>query len=1184
MRSFDEHIDRLERDLIVSDPDAAGAWREQSASTIDNPSLGFETFELALRHPVVTDPFQSEPACVRAVELACLVGLESEPEIVEAAANCDGVPLEPGEIGPYQVLSRLGRGGMGTVYKALHRHLGKVVALKLLQPDCMQSKEISIRFQREMKAIGKLDHPHLIRALDAGDANGVQFLVMEYLDGLDLDTLIRQHGALPIAEACELVRQAALGLQAALSHGLVHRDIKPANLMLARQEFGPPIVKVLDLGLALLSETHSVDSSNLSKIGRIMGTINFMAPEQAGNSHSVDIRADIYSLGATLYSLLTGGSIFQARPHLTVIQKLSALANDTVTPIRELRPDITPELATLVHRMLARNPDERFRSPAEVSVALQPFSMGASLDALLVDEPTEDARNAKSPSPEGAAATRLGPIAARQPPETSIGPTADAELKFGRGSAGRPLGPSPSRFSPRRRPLSRIAIALMLTGIALLSVVLVSIRTQYGEIIVEVPDDLPVETAQQLRVEVTGNGDVRIADARRGWTIGVKSGTYDVQVTGGGDQILVDRQQVTVMHGKRAYVTVKRRLGSALAQSPALSPTNDVPAISPTTLPPRAIAPFSVEQAQAHQLTWANHLGVPLEFTNSIGMKFRLIPPGEFMMGSTPDEVTVTLKFDLGSTYSQEMVKSESPRHKTILTEPFYLGVHEVTQQEYVSIAAKNPSAFAATGTHQSAVADIDTAKFPVESVHWKEAVKFCSSLNHREVPGAHQAGTAGQEVQVSADGYRLPTEAEWEFACRAGTTTRYWSGEQEIDLQQAGWYRGNTHRTNMVGTKLPNPFGLYDVHGNVTEFVQDSWDTTYFLQFEHVPAINPTGANDVTGRLIRGGNWYSREVACSSTFRYSVDPISLNEFTGLRVALSVKAVRQTLERAAAHKALNASPDRRAAEWFRSLKVPRSLNVILSDDSWALIHPDLPLPVTPFRISDIELIGPEFDTLGDRVVEVLEQKLEGLHVTGVIIRIPTLTMSGMEKLVKLPALSSVRSLSLGTEKLNDGVFSVLAQCPKLTNLELQAAGNLAGEDISALKACPALTMLGIIGSRLTPEAIREIGQFPKLEYLNVDGLACSEAHIVAIGKLKVARLVMLHTGFDDKAAALLPDVETRQHLYLNNNPLTDVGLADLQRLKSLKALVLSGTQVTESGVAAFRKAMPNCAVEWEPRK
>ena len=213
---------------------------------------------------------------------------------------------------------------------------------------------------------------------------------MEYVDGVDLSKLSRRLGPLSIADACELVRQCAVGLQHAHEHGLVHRDIKPSNLMLScppavsagegQGEGTQPILKILDLGLARL---HNAQHDDLTSAGQMMGTIDYMAPEQTGDSHDVDIRADIYSLGATLYKLLAGCVPYFDPKYDTVVKKLAALANEPITPIGQYRPDVPDELATVLHQMLEKEAGDRPVTPNEIVAAIAPHAEGADLVALM---------------------------------------------------------------------------------------------------------------------------------------------------------------------------------------------------------------------------------------------------------------------------------------------------------------------------------------------------------------------------------------------------------------------------------------------------------------------------------------------------------------------------------------------------------------------------------------------------------------------------------------------------------------------------------------------------------------------------------------------------------------------------------------------------------------------------------
>jgi serine/threonine protein kinase len=279
-----------------------------------------------------------------------------------------GVPetFREGALGEYELLGPLGVGGMGEVYRARHRRLGKVVALKVIRSGASGSADDLARFRREMAAVGQLDHPHLVEAHDAGEQDGVLYLVLKLIDGVDLHRLVKDLGPLPVAEACELIRQAALGLQYLHERGLVHRDIKPSNLM--RTPAG--MVKVLDLGLSRWTAPSL--AGELTAANQVMGTPDFISPEQINEAAAVDIRADIYSLGATLFYLLTGRAPFAHRTD--ILAKLRAHGEEAPPDIRSLQPGIPSGVAALVSQMLAKQPEQRPTTPQEVGNALAPFT------------------------------------------------------------------------------------------------------------------------------------------------------------------------------------------------------------------------------------------------------------------------------------------------------------------------------------------------------------------------------------------------------------------------------------------------------------------------------------------------------------------------------------------------------------------------------------------------------------------------------------------------------------------------------------------------------------------------------------------------------------------------------------------------------------------------------------------
>jgi len=440
-----------------------------------------------------------------------------------------------------------------------------------IPPNVTKDATAIARFEREVTAAAKLRHPNSVAADDADCANGVQFLVMEMVEGSAPSALVKRNGPFYVEEAVNYVLQASKGLEFAHKKGVVHRDIKPANLLLDTE-----------------------------------GTVDYMAPEQALNTKTM-----------------------------------------------------TEVIAEL----------ERCTAGPTTAMSFQQSATTASNERTLVF-PTQS---------------------------------------------------------------------------------------------LEVPT-IPVDPGKhRLKVE------------KEGFTI--------------------FGQEFEMRSGDKTPIKAKL---VPLEEKPAMVETRPAPVVDgvieprtgwqgwPTDAPPPAIAPFDAAQAKKHQEAWARHLGVPVEYTNSIGMKFMLISTGEFTMGSTSAEIEAALVVTAGDEYWNERIRSAAPQHKLILSQPIYFGVHEVTQRDYEAMMGKNPSHFAPMGT-----------------------------------------------------GYRMPTEAEWEYACRAGTTTKYWLGDKDDQLITVYWSALNSGgRTHAVGALKENPFGLFDIHGNVWEWVQDWWEPNSYTRFQGKPAL----------------------------------------------------------------------------------------------------------------------------------------------------------------------------------------------------------------------------------------------------------------------------------------------------------------------------------------------------------
>jgi serine/threonine protein kinase len=270
-------------------------------------------------------------------------------------------------VGPYLLLDRLGSGGMGRVFLARHRVLGRLAAVKLVRYDRRKCAVTRTRFLREVRLIGRLNHENVVHALDAGMAHGAFYLAMEYVHGPDLSRMLVSGGKMDAGRACEYARQAALGLQHIHDRGLIHRDVKPANLSLSANG---RTVKVLDVGLARRNN-KVVNDAGISQARKLIGSPDYASPEQVLDSRRADPRADLYALGCTLYHMLAGHVPF---PGGTPVAKALRHLSETATPIEELRPDLPQGLGDVLRKMMVRKRTHRYRTAAEAAAALAPFA------------------------------------------------------------------------------------------------------------------------------------------------------------------------------------------------------------------------------------------------------------------------------------------------------------------------------------------------------------------------------------------------------------------------------------------------------------------------------------------------------------------------------------------------------------------------------------------------------------------------------------------------------------------------------------------------------------------------------------------------------------------------------------------------------------------------------------------
>jgi serine/threonine protein kinase len=405
-------------------------------------------------------------------------------------------------LGEYLLLEPLGEGGMGQVFKARHRLMNRIVALKVIRKERLAEASAVERFHREIRLAAQLDHPHVVRAHDAAQVGDTHFLVMEYAEGADLQRLVQQAGPLPVAQACAYLSQAAEGLHHASKHGLVHRDIKPSNLQVTAQG---KVVKILDMGLARLQagEADGGPGTELTQQRMVLGTPDYMAPEQIDDARRVDVRADIYSLGCTFYFMLAGRPPFAG---ISWEEKLACHRKLEPQPIEQLRPDLPPGLGAILRKMMAKRPEERYAAAAGVAEALKPFCQTSGLAALASatwsgarpQPTTASAPPAPAPAPAAVASSVDRPAAVPGPgwtlladstaypttvpptqPGSAVLPAGPAVLSAGQ-QPGAPAS-APAHPGPGRRFWLLLAAGNALLGLVILAVLLWSKFSETGK-------------------------------------------------------------------------------------------------------------------------------------------------------------------------------------------------------------------------------------------------------------------------------------------------------------------------------------------------------------------------------------------------------------------------------------------------------------------------------------------------------------------------------------------------------------------------------------------------------------------------------------------------------------------------------------------------------------------------------
>jgi len=847
-------------------------------------------------------------------------------------------------IGPYQLLEELGRGAMGVVFRGFDPAIGRPVAIKVIRPgefaSAVESDELKLRFAREAAAAGRLSHPNIVTVYQLGEDRGVQYLVVELVEGLSLEGMLANGRPQDPRIAVSIVNQVAGALDYAHGAGVVHRDVKPANILVRPDGR----VKITDFGIARIS------SQTVTRTGLTFGTPAYMSPEQIMSAR-VSGKADQFSLGVIAYQMLSGRRPFAADTDPALMFQIMSAEPPH---LHTVNPAVSPRASEVIGRALAKKPDDRFASCREFAgrlaeslsdagvVGLAPhaarqavgmppgvapvqakapgqrlaprFATRTRLSPLLLwiaaglvavglgavvwvswprqagpaQRPIADERSLGSstppverspkdllgaggrgghlpapkekasssgaqerkpdtirhpgksdadsphysetkPSAEPAAKAQPdgGERATRPPSPPAQGPTAPgntiADLRSARGDLGVPSGltPKPSAESTAKAPVDaderagRLPSPPVAQGLAAPEQTTADLKSARGDLGVQ--SGLIATNASELQA-LRRLGERDYFEFKLGKTLHPQR-VGDITLLLKSTDPKTNKYTVDIMADDKLTQKKDKNVNEALQfyTSKAKQPYELVV----TSVLKNLIVGYLATPKQQPSPTG------PMQVNARDGLTYVWVPPGMFLMGCSPGD--------------SECSDDEKPAHQVTISRGFWIGQTEVTQEAYERVMGTNPSNYKG-------------ARLPVESVSWNDARNYCQTA-----------------------GMRLPTEAEWEYAARAGN-----NGSRYGDIDRIAWYSGNSgNLVHEVGKKQPNAWGVHDVLGNVWEWVAD-W---YTSEYPAVGATDPPGPVSGTQRALRGGAWAFSPRFARASNRYRLEPAYRGSSVGVRCA-----------------------------------------------------------------------------------------------------------------------------------------------------------------------------------------------------------------------------------------------------------------------------------------------------------
>ncbi len=775
----------------------------ESEPTLKDPKLS-EVTQIVTPPPGVTGapiaPAPRPPDMIGGHALSRPVEDLSGDKLLRNAPRMDYHGRQLPSLGGIPLTAKLGQGGMGAVYLGLHLRLNKEVAVKVLPVDLASNQpEMVGRFFREAQIAGMVHSSHLVNVMDVNEDKGVVYLVMEYIFGTSAGSHLRDvknNGGVGLSEhvALEICIAACDGLAAAHAENIIHRDIKPDNVMIPFARHGGELLfknsKLADLGLA---RGEDLGGQSLTMAQACMGTPGYMSPEQAVDAKTAGKPADVFSMGAMLYALLTGRAPFTGTSAMKILIDTAQAAH---TPVQQLVPTVSSYSSVVIDRCMEKNPARRFADGTLLLEALK-----GCLEAL-----TQSQGNARD---------AMTLIVREAEDEQRVRTRRKEDIEHLIDEAKRMVVSDPNAAMSKLNEAERRVKGDAEQGQT-------NLMEGFGAVLAQLRDAAVSSSDRKNREHEVNQaltaGLSIAAEAKR-------NGEWDIvcAALSGPLQAIGDSS-----HPSRALAEMLLKQAREAKSIPP-APAHPAPAAQPAHVAPAGPLPPVLS----------------IDLGNGVKLDSVLLKADTFTMGSPATE---------------EGRSSNEIQRRVTLTRPFYMSKYTVTQSQWERVMGSNPSEFKDPNN-------------PAENFTYDDCLTFCTKFS-----------------QIAGRPVRLPTEAEWEYACRAGTGSAFNFGNQ-ISVEQAN-YDGNfiyahgskgiyRQRTTPVGSFPPNAWGLYDMHGNVWEWCQD-----WYAPYPPGDATDPQGPEKGRLRVLRGGSWNYRPALCRSATRYMDDPNTRSSRRGLRLVI----------------------------------------------------------------------------------------------------------------------------------------------------------------------------------------------------------------------------------------------------------------------------------------------------------